>query len=177
VSDGAGALALEADARADALQVWTESTGCGDRPGMSLMFGAAHPDFLGTYGSGAQHVVQNNRYVLRKALPLAVAELGRMLDAFRTNGPAIDHFIPAVSSMQVVQRLQPLFERRLGIRADAWRMNFTRRGYLGGVTFLSVLDDMVREGSLRPGDLVCSFAEESSKWMCAGTLFRWNPER
>ena len=54
-------------------------------------------------------------------------------------------------------------------------MNFTRVGYLGGVGFMVVLDEMARAGALHPGELVCSFAEESSKWMCAGATLRWNP--
>ena len=27
----------------------------------------------------------------------------------------------------------------------------------------------------RAGDTVCTVAEESSKWMFAGAVFRWNP--
>jgi 3-oxoacyl-[acyl-carrier-protein] synthase-3 len=174
VSDGAGALALEHSEADTDLHVWLEATGCGKRSGMSLAFGAAHPDFLGTFERGAQHVVQDNRYVLREGFVLAVAAFERMLTTLGTRADAIDHFIPAVSSMQVVRKLQPLFARRFGLRPEAWRMNFTRRGYLGGVGFISVLDDMAQTGSLNAGDLVCSFAEESSKWMCAGFVLRWN---
>jgi 3-oxoacyl-[acyl-carrier-protein] synthase III len=75
--------------------------------------------------------------------------------------------------MQVVRKLQPLLARRCGLRPEVWRMNFTRVGYLGGVTLPFTLGELAREGTLRPDDLICSFAEESSKWMCAGMLFRW----
>ena len=37
-----------------------------------------------------------------------------------------------------------------------------------------LLDEVVREGALRPGAIVCATAEESSKWMAAGALFRWH---
>jgi 3-oxoacyl-[acyl-carrier-protein] synthase-3 len=173
VSDGAGALALERGEPDIGLRVWLESTGCGKRSGMSLAFGAAAPDFLGAYAGGDQHVTQESRYVLREGFVLAVTGFERMLRDLEIAGESIDHFIPSVSSMQVVRRLQPLLAERHGLRPDAWRLSLTRLGYLGGVTFLAVLDEMARAGTLRPGDLVCSVAEESSKWMCAGFVLRW----
>jgi 3-oxoacyl-[acyl-carrier-protein] synthase III len=53
-------------------------------------------------------------------------------------------------------------------------MDFTRVGYLGGVQFPVTMAELIETGTLRPGDLVCSFAEESSKWMCAGAALRWS---
>jgi len=38
-----------------------------------------------------------------------------------------------------------------------------------------VLDELARSGRLRPGDVICTLAEESSKWMFAGSVMRWNP--
>lgn len=176
VSDGAAALALERRDTPDGIGVWLESTGPGKRSGMSLPLGVADPDLRTAFERGAQHVTQDIRYVLREGFPLAVAAIERMLEHFRVRGEDLDHFILSVSSMQVVRKLQPLLVRRCGIRAEAWRMNFTRLGYLGGVTLATTLDELARAGQLRPGDVIGSFAEESSKWMCAGTVFRWNPD-
>ena len=175
VSDGAGALALERSERDIELRIWLESVGVGKRPGMSLPLGAASPDILSGFARGDQHVTQENRYVLREGFSLAVAGFERMLNDLGVAAEAIDHFIPSVSAMQVARKLQPILERRYGLRAETWRMNLTRVGYLGGVTLLAILDEMVHAGGLQPGDLVCSVAEESSKWMCAGAVFRWNP--
>jgi 3-oxoacyl-[acyl-carrier-protein] synthase III len=77
--------------------------------------------------------------------------------------------------MRIAEKLQPILATRYGLRSESWRMNLARVGYLGGVTFLSVLDELTQHGNLHGGELVCSVAEESSKWMCAGTVFRWNP--
>lgn len=175
VSDGAAALALERTDTTDSIRVWLESSGPGKRSGMSLPLGAADHDFRTAFERGAQHVTQDVRYVLREGFPLAVAAIERMLASLQVRGEAIDHFILSVSSMQVVRKLQPLLEKRCGIRPEVWRMNFTRVGYLGGVTLPFTLDELIRDKQLQPGDLVCSFAEESSKWMCAGTVFRWSP--
>jgi hypothetical protein len=55
-------------------------------------------------------------------------------------------------------------------------MNFTRVGYVvGTVAVPLILDELACARTLRAGDTVCSVAEESSKWMFAGTAFRWNP--
>ena len=177
VSDGAAALALERTESSDDLRVWLESSGTGKRPGMSLPLGAAEPDLRAAFARGAQHVSQDVHYVLREGFVLAANAVPRMLAGLGVAAADVDHFIPSVSSMQVARRLQSVLADRCGIRPDVWRMNFTEVGYLGGVTLASVLDDLARSGALRAGDLVCSFAEESSKWICAGAAFRWHPER
>jgi len=51
-------------------------------------------------------------------------------------------------------------------------LNLDRVGYLGGVGFLVVLDEMVRGGQVHAGETLCGFAEESSKWMAAGLVLR-----
>jgi 3-oxoacyl-[acyl-carrier-protein] synthase-3 len=173
VSDGAGAWALERAEPDSGLRVWSRSGGVGKRAGMSLPFGAADPDVATLHHRGAQHVSQDMHYVLKTSLRYAPTALRAMLKDLDLDGERIDHFIPAVSSMQIAEKFQDIFARECGIRPDAWRMNFTRVGYLGGVTLPVVLSEMTEAGTLRPGDLVCSFAEESSKWMCAGAALRW----
>jgi 3-oxoacyl-[acyl-carrier-protein] synthase-3 len=175
VSDGAGALALECGEPDTELRVWLESSGCGERSGMFLPLGSAHPDLLGNFRDGGQHVTQDGRYVLRVGVPRALRALSRMLDCLDVAPGKIDHFLPAVSSAQLEQGLRRLMAQHCGVPSDCWRVNFRRVGYLGGVGLTVLLDEMARAQQLRPGDLVCAFAEESSKWMAAGLALRWNP--
>ena len=175
VSDGAGALALERAEPDTGLRVWLESTGCGERSGMSLALGATYPDLVGGFRCGDHHVMQDDRFVLRVGVPRAIAGVERMLRELGIAPESIDHFLPAVSSMQLARGLQRLFGERCGVPPESWRMNLTRVGYLGGVGLVLVLDEMARAGKLRAGDLVCCVAEESSKWMSAGMVLRWNP--
>ena len=174
LSDGAAALALEAGEPDIQLRVWLESNGVGKRSGMSLALGASYPDLPAAFESGSHHAVQDPRYALKEGIPLVAAGLGRMLQALELPAGSIAHFIPSVSSMQVVRRLQPAAER-MGVRSEAWRLNFTRVGYAGSVAVLIMLDELVRGGAVAAGDIVCTVAEESSKWMYAGAVFRWNP--
>ena len=175
LSDGAAALAIERGEPDINLRVWLESSGCGRPSGMTLALGAARPDFLGTIERGDHHVTKNARSVLREVIPLVVDGLDRMLRTLEIPGDSIDHFIPAVTSLPIARKLQTMFHERCGVRPECWRMNMARVGYLGGVTCPFVLNEMVQAGSLSPGQLVCSVAEESSKWISAGAVFHWNP--
>jgi 3-oxoacyl-[acyl-carrier-protein] synthase III len=175
VSDGAGALALERGEPDTGLRVWLESSGCGERSGMSLALGAAFPDLVGLFERGAHHVVQDDRFVLRVGVRRALDAVERMLRDLGVDPATLDHFLPAVSSMQVARGFERLLAERCGIRPESWRLGLERTGYIGGVGGLVLLDEMARSGSLRPGATICSFAEESSKWMAAGLALRWNP--
>lgn len=175
LSDGAGAIALEAGEPDTGLRVWLESTGCDRKPGMEMRFGAAHPDILGTFERGDHHVMQRTRELRHRALQDAADSLARMLRELEIPPQAIDHFIPEVPSMGFARILQRIGAERLGLREEVWRLALPRIGNVGGAAFAIVLDELARAGTLRAGDLVCSFAEESSKWMFAGTVFRWNP--
>jgi 3-oxoacyl-[acyl-carrier-protein] synthase-3 len=175
LSDGAAALALERGWPDIELRTRVQSTGPGKRSGMSLPLGASTPDLAAALARGEQHVTQEVRYVLKEGVRSTIDGLARMFDELALDPAGIDHFIPSVSSMQLVRRLRPLFAERLGIPEDAWRLNFTRVGYVGSVAVPIVLDELVRAGTLRPGDRVVTVAEESSKWMFAGATFRWNP--
>lgn len=175
VSDGAGAVALEEGEPDTDLRTWLDSVGPGKRSGMFLELGAAAPDIEAGFARGAQHVVQNIRYAMREGLPLATLALERLLRESGVDGRTVDHFIPSVSSTQVATRLARRARERSGVREEVWRTNFRRVGYLGGPGFFVVLDEIVRSGSVRPGDVICAIAEESSKWMVAGTVLRWNP--
>jgi 3-oxoacyl-[acyl-carrier-protein] synthase-3 len=176
VADGAGALALERGAPDLELAVWLESSGSGERSGMSLALGAAYPDLRGSFDGGDHHILQDDIFALRVGMPRALAGIDRMFRNLAIDPRSINHFLPAVSSMRLAEVMRLTLAERCGIRPESWRLNLTRVGYLGGVGFLVSLDELARAGELRPGDLVCACAEESSKWMSAGAVLRWgNP--
>ena len=47
-------------------------------------------------------------------------------------------------------------------------------GYCGGATMLVQFDRLLRSGTLKTGDIVAAYLEESSKWMSGGFLARAN---
>jgi len=175
VSDGAGAVALERGDPDTGLRVWLSSTGVGEESGMSLALGARFPDLIGSFDEGAHHVRQDDRFVIRAGVHQALAAFDRMFHDLGVDPRCIDHFMPAVASMRLASIIQRAGTARWGIPAESWRINLDHVGYLGGVGFLVLLDEMARGGTLRPGDVVCGFAEESSKWMSAAAILNWNP--
>jgi 3-oxoacyl-[acyl-carrier-protein] synthase III len=142
---------------------------------MSLQLGSAYPDFVRAFQLGDHHVSQDDRYVLKAGVSHAIAGLQRMCDRLGIVASQIDHFIPAVSSMQLVSGLKRILAERCEVPTDCWRTNLDRVGYLGGAGFMVVLDELVRAADVRPGEIICAVAEESSKWMFAGLTLRWNP--
>lgn len=172
LSDGAGAIALERSDDDINLRVHLESRGTGIPSGMSIAFGAAYPDLEAAFSRGDHHVSQPPLLALKNGMRFARSGLERMLRAIELPGHAIDHFIPSISSLQVAQRMERVFGE-LGVRPEAWRTNFTRIGYVGSVAVPIMLDEMIRADAIKPGDVVCAVAEESSKWMFAGIAMRW----
>ncbi|MBI3768778.1 MAG: hypothetical protein HY271_09845 [Deltaproteobacteria bacterium] len=174
LSDGAAAIALEVGDPDIQMRITLESNGVGKRSGMSLALGVNYPDIAAAFETGSHHTVQSPRYALKQGIPLVLDGLARMLRTLELPAGSITHFIPSVSSMEVARRMQRKAER-LGIRPETWRLNFTRVGYVGSVAVLIMLDELAQRGELASGDIVCTVAEESSKWMFAGAVFRWNP--
>ena len=174
LSDGAGAIALEQGSPDIELQFHLESRGTHLPSGMSIEFGAAQADFAGAFASGRQHVAQNPIKALKNASRFAIEGLARMFEELRLDPASIDHFIPSISSVRVEKWMKREFGK-LGVDPKAWRLNFTRIGYVGSVAIPIMLDELASSGELKPGDRVCAIAEESSKWMFAGSTFVWNP--
>jgi 3-oxoacyl-[acyl-carrier-protein] synthase-3 len=174
LSDGAGAVALEASEADCGLAVWTESTGSGRASGMEIALGAAHADLASAWSAGHQHVVQTVRRLREDGLRDGLDALTRMLRGLEIAPDAIDHFIPEIPALPFADLGKPLLADALSLRPSAWRVHLDTIGNVGGATLPIVLDRMVRGRELHPGDLVVSFAEESSKWMFAGAAFRWD---
>lgn len=174
LSDGAAALALETGEPGIDLKVLLQSRGAAMNSGMSIALGAAHPDIAAGFAGGDHQVYQPPLTALKNGIRLAREGLGRLLESTQVSGDEVDHFIPSVSSIALERRLYDIFGE-YGIRREAWRTNYTQVGYVGSVAVPMVLDQLSREGRLQPGDTIVTVAEESSKWMFAGTVFRWNP--
>ena len=62
---------------------------------------------------------------------------------------------------------------RLGIGREKIKFRSDKIGYCGGAATLLHLDEMVRTGEIKPGQLAIVHAVESSKWMTAGFAVRW----
>jgi 3-oxoacyl-[acyl-carrier-protein] synthase III len=77
--------------------------------------------------------------------------------------------------MRFAEVAQQVLRDEIGLPLSAWRLDLADVGNVGGATFAIVLDRLLASRRVKPGELVVSFAEESSKWMFAGAALRWNP--
>lgn len=71
--------------------------------------------------------------------------------------------VHSMPSIRPATKLQGCAHKRLGIRPEGWRLNFTRVDYVGSVGVQIMVDELARAGALHAGDTVCAVAEESSK--------------
>jgi 3-oxoacyl-[acyl-carrier-protein] synthase-3 len=174
LSDGAGAIALEAGEPSIDPRFLLTSTGTDLPSGMSIPLGASAPDLIAMHGDGRQHATQPRLRALKYGIRKATAGIERMLREIELPPDRVDHFIPSVSSVQVARVMKSRLAG-IGLREETWRTNFESVGYVGSVAVPIMLDELARRRALAPGDIICTAAEESSQWMFAGSVLRWNP--
>ncbi len=175
LSDGAGAIALERGDPDIELRTWIESRATNRRPGMELQLGAGYADLAGTIARGGHHVSQRARRLRTDALREGITAFGQMLAHLAIPASSIDHAIPELPGVQYGNIVREHAAVRFALPPSAWRFDVAEIGNVGGATLPIVLDRLVRAQRVRRGELVVSFAEESSNWMFAGVAFRWNP--
>lgn len=182
LADGAGALVLRAteeDSPAhQILDTYVESVGGGRMPGMKAGGGAA--DVLRAdyqipqlYADGRHHLWQDFTAVNDFAAPLLLSGLLRFTALSKIDSSRVDHYVVSIPTRKLYEDHIPSFLEKLRIQAEQIQFRCGRVGYVGGAATLVHLDQMVRSGELKPGQLVIVHAVESSKWMTAGFAVRW----
>src|SRR5262249_51899929 len=143
------------------------------KPGMELPFGAAHTDVREALRTGLHYVAQHARRLRTDMMREGITAFGTMLDELGVSAAAIDHVIPELPGIQYAEIALEHASAQFGLRRDAWRFDVPEIGNVGGATFPIVLDRLARRERLTAGDLIVSFAAESSNWMFAGAALRW----
>lgn len=181
LADGAGAVLLRADDSAGSgpavVDTFVESIG-GSRPA-GMMAGGAAADLTEAacqipelYASGRHHLWQDFTAVNDFAGPLLLQGLLRFTAKMGVEPGNVAHYIVSIPSRKLYDDNLPAFMDKLCITADQLRFRCSRVGYVGGAATLVHLDQLVRSGELRPGQMAIVHAVESSKWMTAGFAIR-----
>ncbi len=185
LSDGSGALILEAGERGTELvDTYVESIGGGAEPGMSgLLYGGFGHDlalngkgiFPSIYEKGAHHVTQNTLEVARLAPGHLVDGVARMLKQAGVTGDDVAQFLLGIPGMHfineaMIEKFRDLMDTD-PLERGRWSL-IDDFGYCGGATMLVQFDRLMRSGTVKPGDLIAAYLEESSKWMSGGFLAR-----
>lgn len=182
LADGAGALVLQTVENGDAthqlVDTFVESVGAGRPAGMTA--GGAATDLMRAshqipqlYDAGTHHLWQDFSAVNDFAAPLLLQGLVNFTQRLGINPNTVNHYVVSIPTRQLYEDQIPLFLDRLGVTRDNIKIRSEEIGYCGGAATLLHLDEMVRTGEIKPGDLAIVHAVESSKWMTAGFAVRW----
>ena len=182
LADGAGALVLQAGQNGkpgrEIVGTFVESVGAGRPAGMTA--GGAAADLMQTshqipelYADGMHHLWQDFSAVNDNAAPLLLQGLCNFTAQMKLNPSTVDHYVVSIPTLQLYEDHIPAFLDRLGITRDKIKFRSGKIGYCGGAATLLHLDEMVRTGEIKSGELAIVHAVESSKWMTAGFAVRW----
>ncbi len=182
LADGAGAVVLKANEDGkpthELISTFVQSVGAGRPAGMTA--GGAAADLMKAghqipelYGEGQHHLWQDFTAVNDNAAPLLLQGLVNFTERMKIPPGSVDHYVVSIPTSQLYEDHIPAFLDRLNITRDKIKFRSNRIGYCGGAATLLHLDEMVRSGELKPGQLAVVHAVESSKWMTAGFAVRW----
>jgi 3-oxoacyl-[acyl-carrier-protein] synthase-3 len=183
LADGAGALVLQSVQNGkpgghEIVDTFVESVGAGRPAGMTA--GGAATDLMRAahqipqlYEDGMHHLWQDFSAVNDFAAPLLLQGLVHFTKKLKIDPSTVNHYVVSIPTRQLYEDQIPLFLDRLGITREQIKIRSEEIGYCGGAATLLHLDEMVRTGELKSGELSIVHAVESSKWMTAGFAVRW----
>ncbi|MFM7203611.1 MAG: 3-oxoacyl-ACP synthase III family protein [Myxococcota bacterium] len=184
--DGAGALVLKRDDGQQAgLRVYhtfLESVGIHAPPQMFTQVGAT-THMAEAYAQGLHHLTQDFQQVSQigprffiDGMRRFAAELGLDPDD-RTHFDHIAYFLANVPADHLVELGMEEARAQWGMGLERLKAvlysTVARRGYTGPAAMPITLDKLVREAPLQDGQFIVSFVTESSKWMNAGFVMRY----
>ncbi len=183
LADGAGAVVLQGcdngqTPNHEIIGTFVESVGAGRPAGMTA--GGAAADLMKAshqipqlYEAGEHHLWQDFSAVNDFAAPLLLQGLVNFTNKLKIPSNKVNHYVVSIPTRQLYEDQIPMFLERLGITRDNIKIRSEEIGYCGGAATLLHLDEMVRTGEIKTGDLAIVHAVESSKWMTAGFAVRW----
>ena len=175
LSDAAGAWLLEREPRGSQplklLGVHLRSFG-GDYP-VCMQVGLAagstrsyldYESFADAEADGAYALRQNIR-LLPNLFDIAIHEYIRLVEAGWIDAQRIDHFLCHYSSLRFAPVVRDLLDKAgLTIPDERWYSNLKWRGNTGAASIFVMLDDFLKECSVKPGERILCFVPESGRF-------------
>lgn len=178
LSDGAGAAVLETQPRANGLSFrieWITLTSYGNTSEACMYMGSASSDLDTTWAdySGVDEAIADGALALRQDLKLLprVVEIGveeyeRIYRAGMID-PSQIRYVAAHYSSEIMRKPVLRELERRGCEApppDAWYTNLHSVGNIGCAAIYVILEELLRDGELEPGDQVLCFVPESGRF-------------
>ncbi len=173
LSDGAGALILSADNRGPSklrvVETYLESAGVGLEPGMIAGAGVGC-NILEMYEEGRHHLTQDLNMVGKMAPKLTREACLRMREVTGQDTTKVRCVLLNLPMKHLFKVAEETMRELIANPDVILYSNISRVGYSGPAASIVALDQYLAENSLNPGDIVISFAVESSKWMHGGAV-------
>ena len=174
LSDSSGALILKAQ---DELKkgiklagVYNESLGAKLKPSMWMNFGSANFNLLDVYAQGKHHFSQDYQTVNELGPGIQVKGLKNLLKRHNLRGEDINHLLISIPSYKLEDNAKKKTLAEVGIAPQKWFSNVETKGYCGGASLITSLEELIERNDFKPGERTVCFVTESSKWMVGGFI-------
>lgn len=172
LSDGASAFVLRGHDKMThgikILGVYNDSIGTTMAPGMWLYLGADNLNLPKVFDKGDHHFGQDYGTVNEKAPWVGVEGFAGLLKECGITVNEIDYLAITLPSTKLEAEAKALFKKELSMSPEKWFSNVETKGYCGGGSVMSCVDEIIEKGLFKKGNIVVGFAVESSKWMNGG---------
>ena len=170
--DGAGALVVEGCGRGGLARLESPlavSTATDQSPGISLRSPVSYRTSRPEGSDCRQTAYHDFRRVLELGGPLTRRAADAVLKGIGLDFDDVDHLLihQATGNMKRIVA-------SLGMPADKLRLNIEHVGNTLSPSTLILLDELKRQDTFRPGELVLMASAESATWSYGGMALRWN---
>jgi 3-oxoacyl-[acyl-carrier-protein] synthase-3 len=176
LSDGAGALLLSKRPRREGLSLkldWLHARSFGGDHPVCMQIGGApdgksgyldYPSLADAEQAGAFLLRQDLR-LLPRLFELGVHEYVELIRKELIVPDQVDHFLCHYSSAKFAPVVEELMQKSgFEIPRTRWYSDLERRGNTGSASIFIMLDDFMREHTLRPGERILCFVPESGRF-------------
>lgn len=130
-----------------------------------------YPSFAEAEKDGAMLLRQNIR-MLPQLFEVCLHEYANLVNRGVFKPSEIDHFATHYSSKKFEGVMEELLTKLdIMIPKEKWFSNLTYRGNMGAASIFTMLDDLMKERDLKPGEKVLAFIPESGRFSCGFVLF------
>lgn len=130
-----------------------------------------YASFADAEADGAYALRQNIR-LLPNLFDVGIHEYSRLVQSGWIDPARIDHFLCHYSSQRFASVVQDLLDKAgLSIPQERWYSNLKTRGNTGASSIFVMLDDFLKQRTVRPGERILCFVPESGRFTVAYVLF------
>jgi 3-oxoacyl-[acyl-carrier-protein] synthase-3 len=168
--DGAGAVVLSSCENGDGLlDFCLGANGRGKENFTVQAGGSENPASMETIADGKHFFSMNGRAVFQTATEIIPTAIRKVLDETGLTIDNVDYLIPHQPSINILK----VSAERLGLPFEKVMTNMDKYANTSGATIPIILDETLRAGKIKKGDIVV-FAAVGSGWTWGAAVMKWS---